>query len=911
MLVTLTIANRFHSEHQQVSLQHFNDASRQVVMMVTEELSDHKETIQSGAAYYNASQHVSSDEWNTYVNELQTLQQYPAIKRMKLLRNDASDTQTALRDPSMKESMYRSRNTGKTTISTSPDGSVTYITVPLYQKNKPLDTLVQKRDANIGWVMGILNTHELFETILGEKTRNLDFKISDAKNHPIFTTLTTLTTETKHHSIKSLSIMGKNFSIEAFSSPSSLAKIHLDVSPYVAAGGTILNVFLLITLLFFNKNRLVLENKNRELDMLNTLIDESNDMVFIIRIEDGYTEYINQTSIKMLGYTLDEIRTIGVGSFRRPLKKDDTFDEHLQELKKAGRLVDYAILTRKDGSEFPVEANVQLVNYNGVDYNIALVRDISENELYNQKLSHITQHLNEAQKIAKLGSWCLKLTTGELEWSDEIYELFEIDKATHNPSYEGFLDAIHPEDRESVNKAYTASVEQHTAYNYVHRLLMSDGRIKYVREQGENFYAPDGKALESRGTVQDITDEILLQRSLEAKNLELTKYANELKLATEVAENATKIKSDFLANMSHEIRTPLNGVIGITELLLQTDLQPLQREYLTKSETASKALLNVLNNILDYSKIEAHKLTLEVATFNLDDILNNLHSMLSYKAELKHLSLEMYIDDTVPRMLSGDRLRLQQILSNLMVNALKFTEKGYVRTSISSTPQEDHVKLTFAISDSGIGISAEEQTALFQPFSQVDSSFTRKYGGSGLGLMITKELVELMGGEITVNSIPSEGSTFSFALLFKPVSIDKSNANTVHQEILALPNHKQLHLLIVEDNELNQLVVSERLKQMGITYSMANNGLEAVEMVQHETFDAILMDLQMPVMDGLSATKEIRKLEGFANIPIIALSAAVLQNDLALALESGMNDFLSKPIDKMSLQNILSKWLSL
>jgi CheY-like chemotaxis protein len=177
--------------------------------------------------------------------------------------------------------------------------------------------------------------------------------------------------------------------------------------------------------------------------------------------------------------------------------------------------------------------------------------------------------------------------------------------------------------------------------------------------------------------------------------------------------------------------------------------------------------------------------------------------------------------------------------------------------------------------------------------------------------MITKELVELMGGEITVNSIPSEGSTFSFALLFKPVSIDKSNANTVHQEILALPNHKQLHLLIVEDNELNQLVVSERLKQMGITYSMANNGLEAVEMVQHETFDAILMDLQMPVMDGLSATKEIRKLEGFANIPIIALSAAVLQDDLALALESGMNDFLSKPIDKMSLQNILSKWLSL
>jgi signal transduction histidine kinase len=560
---------------------------------------------------------------------------------------------------------------------------------------------------------------------------------------------------------------------------------------------------------------------------------------------------------------------------------------------------------------------------------------------------------------------------------------------------------------------------------------MRDGRIKYVREQGETFYAPDGQPLESRGTVHDITEEILLQRSLTEKNIALTEISSQFELAIQAAnmgiwifnfadntfiadkkilelyemcpalldvpldfeewtsrchpddvqeavqllreaaselknlemdfrivvpsgikhlhsaaiikydkdgipigiigtnqdvtaykvldesrifaqkaaEDASKMKSDFLANMLHEIRTPLNGVIGLTEMLLQTQLQPLQREYLNKSETASRALLNVLNNILDYSKIEAHKLILETTPFNLDDIMNSLIAMLSYKAEQKNLSLEIHIDNAVPRTLIGDPLRLQQILSNLVVNALKFTDAGYVRISVTSALQDDHDKLTFSVSDSGIGMSEDDQTALFLPFSHVDTSFTRKYGGSGLGLMITKELVDLMGGEITVHSVRSEGSTFAFSALFGRATVNESNENEA-TSIHPLPDHKPLHLLLVEDNDLNQLVASERLKQMGITCSIANNVLEAIGMVQRETFDAILMDLQMPVMDGLEATREIRKLEGFAHIHIIALSAAVQQDDLSLALEAGMNDFVAKPIDKILLQNVLSKWLS-
>jgi CheY-like chemotaxis protein len=259
----------------------------------------------------------------------------------------------------------------------------------------------------------------------------------------------------------------------------------------------------------------------------------------------------------------------------------------------------------------------------------------------------------------------------------------------------------------------------------------------------------------------------------------------------------------------------------------------------------------------------------------------------------------------------GDPLRLQQILSNIVGNAMKFTDTGFVRISVTAQKQEEQYRLTFEITDSGIGLTAQQQAGLFSPFYQADSSFTRKYGGSGLGLMISKELVELMGGIIRVSSIPNGGTTFTFTAVFDPYEFSKQEFETIalQNQYNILATDKDIHILLVEDNDLNQLVASERLKQMGFRVSIASNGLEAVEMVKNNEYDAVLMDLQMPVMDGFTATKEIRKLPGKKKLPIIALSAAVMKEDQMLATQAGMNAHIAKPIDKVVLRDILAKWL--
>jgi len=399
-------------------------------------------------------------------------------------------------------------------------------------------------------------------------------------------------------------------------------------------------------------------------------------------------------------------------------------------------------------------------------------------------------------------------------------------------------------------------------------------------------------------------------RSREAEILQLnSELENKVKQRTEELSAALRIKSAFLANMSHEIRTPMNAILGMLHLVLQTELSAKQRSYIIKANDAAKWLLGIINDILDYSKLESGKISLELKSFRLDTVIKYLADVTTPLLNDKPVDLRFAVDPNIP-LLVGDQLRLGQVLLNLISNAIKFTEAGTITVQIKPlTIGAEDVTLRFNVIDTGIGISEEQQERLFEPFTQADDSTTRQYGGTGLGLTICKELVEAMGGRISIESRVGLGSRFSFTIKLGLASNGRlAKALPAEAPAYHWSDLEGVHLLVVEDNPVNQELVQEVLRNHGLTVDLACNGAEALELVAKHEYATVLMDCLMPVMDGFIATETIRKNPRFADLPIIAMTANVMAEEKQRCLASGMNDHIGKPIHWDQLLEKLGHW---
>ena len=434
----------------------------------------------------------------------------------------------------------------------------------------------------------------------------------------------------------------------------------------------------------------------------------------------------------------------------------------------------------------------------------------------------------------------------------------------------------------------------------------------------ESIYKAAGTHLGATIQNQRINMDLMeAKKALEVTNDELAQSVIKANTMTTLAEEASRSKSEFLANMSHEIRTPMNAIVGLSQIIQETQLSDYQKELVGKVGFASHSLLLIINDILDFSKVEAGKMKIESIVFSLEEILNGLAGLTSDQVAAKGLKFTISLPSDLPTYYRGDPLRLNQVLLNLINNAIKFTEKGSIALNVSSVLLEDkHITLMFQVVDTGIGISSKALSGLFKPFTQADSSISRRYGGTGLGLVLCHKLLQLMDGSIYCESKVGEGSNFISTVCLGQVSeaeikekkaASRKQASSATYEVLA-QKLKGFRVLLAEDNELNQLVMREMLKKIGLEVTIVENGKLALEILDKVEFDIVLMDLQMPEMDGMTASRLIRNQARFKDLPIIALTANAMSGDSEKSIEAGMNEHITKPINRQVLFDCLVRW---
>jgi hypothetical protein len=554
---------------------------------------------------------------------------------------------------------------------------------------------------------------------------------------------------------------------------------------------------------------------------------------------------------------------------------------------------------RKDGSIIPVQVFVREIIWDG---EAALHRTLID--ISNRRAAEKEAHDSQGQfqhLIETIPDAIYVQIDGKIRYANPaVCEIFGVDNPDKLIGISS-IDLFHLEHHDTINARRKISAKSTLP------LPMMDA--KHSRLDGTEFYGQStGTGIKWKGKNAVL---VIVRDISERKQTE-----EALAKAKEAAEAASQSKSLFLATMSHEIRTPMNGVLGMADLLAKTDLTDVQRDFLQTIRESGRSLLDLLNDILDLSKIEAGRVEIEAADFSVAELLAGTNALWALSAQEKGLELSIQNNLTDTDVVRSDRTRLRQVLYNLVGNAIKFTSDGKIEIHADARPRKDgRVELRFEIRDTGIGVSEEQKEILFQPFTQADSSTTRQFGGTGLGLTICKNLVELLGGEIGLESIPGKGSTFWFT-----VSVERGNGKinqtnltietpTLPTEVL---QERSLRILIAEDNKINQKVISWLLAPLNGQFDIVENGLEAVAAVTRSNYDLVLMDIQMPEMDGVAATKQIRSLAGpVGQIPIIAMTANAMQGDREKYLLAGMNDYVAKPIDQRDFLTIITRIASI
>ncbi|MGL3001464.1 PAS domain S-box protein [Flavobacterium sp. RSSB_23] len=626
------------------------------------------------------------------------------------------------------------------------------------------------------------------------------------------------------------------------------------------------------------------------------LVQQMLDAIVISTI-DGQILSVNENACTITGYSEKELLTKSIYDF---VANDEVLIKPLQfeKLHLGLSVQSERKIVLNENKVLYAELNSKLLHDGTV---LTIVRDITERKTAENLLIENEQFLLETQRIASIGTFSIDLTTNVWTRSKLLDVIFGIESTNNFNSYD-WLSLVHPDHKEIMVEYTTNKVlGEKQPFNKEYKIIRAnDGEERWLHGNGSLKLDNEGKPSVLVGTIRDVTERKLLE-------IELIK-------AKEKAEEANKAKTEFLANMSHEIRTPLNGIIGFSDLLSATNLDKNQMEYMDTIHQSAITLLGIINNILDFSKIESGKLELSIEETDLYDLVHQTINLFKFQAQQKQIDLSLSIHDEVPRYVWADSLRLKQVLVNLINNAIKFTSFGQIHLDLKVIKiQEKLYSILFSVKDTGIGIKLKNQKKIFQSFVQEDATTSRQFGGSGLGLTISNQLLGLMKSELQLKSHQGEGSDFYF-------SIDFEQANEPKTKLIKTPpivemqtevNYANLNVMIVEDNAVNRFLALTLIKRIipNATIVEAQNGEEAVAITKNKSFELILMDIQMPIMNGYEAAVEIRKNPKFNSVPIIALTAGILNGEREKCLEYGMNDYLSKPILAKDLQQMIQKWV--